>query len=439
MIPVFVCDDTVEALGAASKWRLGLSVENLSAALADKGARLILRRGKALTVLRKLIDETGAGAVYWLRLYDSASKARDTEVKAALKDDGIDARSFAGHLLFEPWTVETQDGGFYKVYSPMWRAVRGRDPGTPLNAPGTLPVPGDWPASDDLDDWALGSAMRRGAEIVEPHQTVGEDAARDRLYRFADEYIGRYKAERDFPARPVTSGLSENLTYGEISPRVIWQAGHRAMDEGEQGAEHFLKELVWREFAYHLIHHTPRIESENWRDGWDGFPWRDDNDGAERWRRGRTGVPLVDAGMREMYVTGTMHNRVRMIVASYLTKHLMTHWRVGQKWFEDCLTDWDPASNAMGWQWVAGCGPDAAPYFRVFNPDTQAEKFDPDGTYIRRWLAEGHRDPTETAKSYFNAIPKAWGMSLNDPYPDPVVTLKDGRKAALDAYEAWKS
>ncbi|NNF91531.1 MAG: deoxyribodipyrimidine photo-lyase, partial [Boseongicola sp.] len=232
--------------------------------------------------------------------------------------------------------------------------------------------------------------------------------------------------------------LSENLAWGEISPRTCWHSGVRAMEEGKKGAEHFLKELVWREFAYHLVWHTPRIVDRNWRQGWDGFPWNEDERLAEvkAWKQGRTGVRFVDAAMREMYVTGHMHNRSRMIVASYLTKHLMCHWRIGQQWFEDCLIDWDPASNAMGWQWTAGSGPDAAPYFRVFNPVTQLDKFDEDRSYVKAWIAEEYSRPTKTALSYFDAIPRRWGMSADAPYPsEPIVAMAEGRKRALAAYE----
>jgi deoxyribodipyrimidine photo-lyase len=282
----------------------------------------------------------------------------------------------------------------------------------------------------------MGAAMRRGAGVVAAHVRVGEAAALLRLDRFVERAIDGYGERRDFPAAPATSGLSENLTYGEIGPRTVWYAGQAALAAGAEGAEHFLKELVWREFAWHLIHHAPQIVGRNWRGEWDGFPWRGDSADAERWRRGMTGEPFVDAAMREMYVTGRMHNRARMIAASYLTKHLMTDWRVGQAWFADCLTDWDPASNAMGWQWVAGSGPDAAPYFRIFNPAGQAAKFDTDGTYRDRWIAEGRRHPTDTALSYFEAVPVSWGLSPRAPYPAPLVALDVGRARALAAYEA---
>ncbi len=282
--------------------------------------------------------------------------------------------------------------------------------------------------------------MRRGAGVVGPWQRVGEAAALARLEAFAAAPMAAYSAERDIPGQAdATSGLSENLAWGEISPRSLWATGFRAMQEGNPGAETFLKEVVWREFAYHLMHHTPHILTRSWREGWEDFPWRGDNPDAERWRRGQTGEPFVDAAMREMYVTGRMHNRARMIVASYLTKHLLTDWRVGQAWFADCLTDWDPASNAMGWQWVAGCGPDASPYFRIFNPAGQAEKFDGDQIYRRRWVAELSRNPGPEALSYFEAVPKSWELKPGAAYPLPLVDLAEGRARALAAYAQGKA
>ncbi|MFZ1470354.1 MAG: deoxyribodipyrimidine photo-lyase [Paracoccaceae bacterium] len=437
LLPVFILDPETEALGAAAKWRLGLALDHFAAVLAGLGAPLVLRRGTALTVLQGLVDQTGAMGVWWSRLYDSAAVARDTAVKAALKAAGKQARSFAGHLLHEPWEVQTGSGTEYKVYTPFWNAVRGRDVAAPSPAPKALRAAGRV-VSDRLMDWQMGAAMRCGAAVMAPHQTVGEAAARDRLAAFLAGPVQRYREDRNTPALDATSGLSENLTYGEIGVREVWHAGMQARDTGAAGAEHFLKEVVWREFAYHLLHHFPKLAETSWKPGWQDFGWQGDSADAERWRRGMTGEPLVDAGLREMYVTGRMHNRVRMVVASYLTKHLMTHWRIGLEWFADCLTDWDPAANAMGWQWVAGCGPDAAPYFRVFNPEGQAEKFDPDATYRHRWLAELSRHPGPLALSYFDAVPRSWGLDATSAYPARMIALADGRARALAAYGARK-
>lgn len=378
-----------------------------------------------------MIAETGAAGVLWQRQYDPAAQARDAGVKAALRAQGLRAESFAGALLVEPWEVSTGSGGFYKVYTPFWRNLAAGRMAPPVPAVTRLRAPEVWPASEDLSDWALGAAMRRGAAVVLPYQRVGEAAAQARLAAFVAGPIRTYAAERDqMGVADATSGLSENLAWGEIGPRVIWAAAERAQHEGAAGAETFQKELVWREFAAHLMYHSPHILTDPWREGWEGFPWRGDNPDAERWRRGMTGEPIVDAAMRELYVTGRMHNRARMIVASYLTKHLMTDWRVGQAWFAECLTDWDAASNAMGWQWVAGCGPDAAPFFRVFNPAGQAEKFDADGRYRRRWL-----NPAEPeARAYFDAVPESWQLRAAAPYPRAMVDLAEGRARALAAY-----
>jgi deoxyribodipyrimidine photo-lyase len=437
VIPLFILDRMFAYYGAAPKWRLGESLADLGRGLERRGSRLVLRRGEAAEVLEALISETGARRVIWSRLYDGRSVERDQQIQRRLGARGVAVETVNASLLFEPHTVETKGGGGYKVYSPFWRAIRDRDVPPPLAAPGNLRPPERWPASDLLEDWHLGAAMNRGAAIVARHARVGEAAAQQRLDAFVEDRIGRYKARRDFPALDATSGLSENLTYGEISPVAIWHAGRRAMQRKGQsaGAEHFLKELAWREFAYHLLWHTPRIETGNWREEWDRFPWRGDNPEAERWRRGMTGYEMVDAAMREMYVTGTMHNRTRMLAASFLTKHLLTHWRVGDAWFRDCLIDWDVASNALGWQWTAGSGPDAAPYFRVYNPETQARKFDPDRAYRDRFIAERRAAPHPDAVSYFEAVPRSWGLSPGQQYPTPVIGLTDGRSRALSAYE----
>mgnify|MGYP001800571357 CR=1 FL=1 len=436
VIPVFIYDEITEDMGAAPKMRLGLSIASLSQSLEAAGSRLILRCGDALKELRALIAEAGAGAVYWSRMYDPRTKDRDTVLKAALKNDGIDTESVKGLVLIEPWTVATKTGGFYKVYTPMWKAVRDNEVSETLPVPAQIPVPESWPKTDALDDWRMDAAMHRAAPGLLAHCTVGEAAASDRLEAFVATRVSNYVKNRDLPAVKGTSGLSENLTYGEISPRVCWHAGWKALHEGKADAEIFLKELVWREFAYHLAFHTPRITTSNWKEDWDAFPWNS-KETAEvtAWKQGRTGIRFVDAAMREMYVTGTMHNRGRMIVASYLTKHLLTHWKIGLDWLAECLIDWEPCSNGMGWQWSAGSGPDATPFFRVFNPVTQLDKFDKDRAYVKRWIAEGTKSPSATALAYYDMIPQSWGMEPSDRYPDPIVPADVGRQRALDAYQ----
>lgn len=437
LVPVFIADDSVTGLGAAPRWRLGQGVAAFADTLAGMGSRLVLRKGAALEVLCAMMAETGAAGVWWGRLYDPQARERDAKIKRALRAAGHEARSFPGHLLAEPWELQTGQGGHYRVYTPFWKALSAREWPAPCAAPARLPAPKSWPESERLADWRLGAAMDRGASVVTRHARIGEAAAQARLERFLAGPVQDYREARDFPASDATSGLSENLTYGEIGPRRLWARVQMlvAAAPGQRGAEHFARELVWREFAHHLMYHTPEMLTRNWRPEWNDFPWRGDSEEAERWRRGLTGEPFVDAGLREMYVTGSMHNRARMIVASYLTKHLMTDWRVGLRWFEDCLIDWDPAANALGWQWVAGSGPDAAPYFRIFNPATQAEKFDKGATYRHRFIAELAPRPGRDALDYFEAVPRAWGLDPAAPYPAPMVDLAEGRARALAAYQ----
>ena len=437
LIPAFVHDGVVDDTPAAPKWRWGLGVERFAEALAERDSRLILRRGRAAEALADLARETGADAVWWSRLHGSHTRERDEAVRDHLRSRGIETRDFAGHLLFEPGSVRTKTGGAYRVFTPMWREIKDRDVPEPEPAPEALRPPEAWPVSDDRAAWAMERAMNRGAGVVAAHLAVGEAAARERLEAFAAGPIAGYDRARDRPAANGTSGLSENLTYGEIGPRTCWHAARAAIAEG-RGDETWLKELAWREFSHHLLHESPHLPEASWRPDWRDFPWRDDNEDAEAWRRGRTGIRIVDAAMRELYATGRINNRARLIVASYLCKHLMTHWRVGHDWFTECLIDWDLANNALNWQWVAGSGPDATPFFRVFNPETQATKFDPDEAYRRAWIAEGQADPPETALAFFEAAPRAWGLSPDDPYPEPVVTASDGRERALAAYRAWR-
>ncbi|UWQ20311.1 deoxyribodipyrimidine photo-lyase [Jannaschia sp. W003] len=438
VIPVFLLDEVVADWGAASKWRIGRSLEAHAERLEGIGSRLILRRGPAAEALSTLLDETGAGDVVWSRLYVHDERARDEAVLAMLERRGADAHVFDGHIVFRPEDVATGSGGFYKVYTPFYRNVAARDPEPPLPPVEQLPAPDTWPPSDALADWNLGGAMNRGGAVLERHARVGELAARARLVEFVEGRIRAYAEARDKLPEDGTSKLGENLTYGEISARECL-AAVRAEAPAGAGRDTFAKELLWRDFAHHLAWHTPKLTKGNWKPEWDAFPWRGDNDAAEVWRRGITGVPVVDAAMREMYVTGTMHNRGRLLTASYLTKHMLTHWRVGCDWFADALTDWDPANNALNWQWVGGCGPDASPFFRIFNPETQAERFDRGGRYRGHWLAERADAPSEEALAWFEAIPRRWGQSPDQPYPEaPVVGMAEGRARALEAMQEFR-
>ncbi len=440
VVPVFIHDEVVGALGAAPKFRLGLGLSEFSRKLKDIGSRLILRRGDALGALRNLIAETGAGTVVWQRAYDPRSVARDRTLKPALESAGVEVHVFPGHVLFEPWTVRTQSGGPYNVFTPFWRAVRNLDPGSSFPSVTRLRPCEAWPSSDPLDSWKMDFAMQRGRAVVARHAVVGEAAALNRLERFMNDGIEGYGSQRDVPGVDGTSRMSEHLAVGEISARTVWSALKAAQEIG-CGAEDFLRELVWREFAWHLLFHAPHMADSNWKPAWSNFPWNEDESAAEvlAWQRGRTGIEFVDAAMRELMVTGYMHNRARMVVASYLTKHLMTHWRIGLRWFENHLIDWDPASNALGWQWSAGSGPDAAPYFRILNPERQLARFDADRVYVRKWIAEGQSSPPRTALEYFDAIPKSWEMTADTPYPQPIVPVGEGRARALKAYSEMRS
>ncbi|MHA6347584.1 cryptochrome/photolyase family protein [Roseivivax sp. CAU 1761] len=440
VIPVFLLDPVMEAMGAAPKWRTGLALEALAAELARRGSRLVLRRGVADIELPRLARETDARALHLIRAHDPDGRRRDRDACEALQASGVTVERHDGAVLFEPDRVATKQGGYYKVFTPFWRAVRVRDVAPPLPAPETLPAPARWPESDRLEAWNLGAAMNRGAAVVRPWARPGEAAAADRLAAFLHDRVDAYPEARDRPAVAGTSDLSEHLATGEISPGRCWHAALRAREEGRQGVETFLKELAWRDFAYHLMWHTPRLVASNWRPEWDRFPWNEDAalPRVRAWRQGRTGMPFVDAGLREMQVTGRMHNRARMIVASYLTKHLMTHWRIGADWFAEHLIDWDPANNALGWQWAAGSGPDASPFFRVFNPAGQLDRFDPDRAYVRRWIAEGQSEPPAEALAYFDAVPRSWRRAPGDRYPDPVVDAATGRALALAAYQDHK-
>ena len=429
VLPVYIHAPDEEAPwqpGAASNWWLHHSLLALSDDLKTAGSKLLIRSGPTLAALRSLIDETGAALVVWNRLYDPAVIARDKQVKAALKDDGIDAKSFNAYLLAEPWAVETKTGGPYKVYTPFWKAIRPRlDELRPDDVPELPPAPRV--KSERLDDLNLLPELD-WADGFHDHWTPGSAGAEARVERFLDESVHRYPDGRNIPSRPDTSGLSPHLHFGEIGPREVLARvqAFNAEDSrpgANKGAEKFLSELAWREFAHHLLYHFPETTEQPLNPRFKEFEWLWDTDELTAWQRGNTGIPIVDAGMRELWQTGWMHNRVRMIVGSLLTKNLRTHWLEGARWFWDTLVDANLANNTLGWQWIAGCGADAAPYFRIFNPVTQGEKFDADGDYVRRYVPElAARD----------------NKTLHGPTDAALVDLKTSRADALAAYDKVK-
>ena len=434
IVPVFVLDEETDGVrppGAASRWWLHYSLHALAASLARLGSRLVLRRGRAERVIGDLAAECGAASVFWNRVYDRGSRDRDARLKKALSERGIAVESFKANLLFEPWEITTQSGGAFKVFTPFWRACRSSPPpAPPLPAPRSLTAPKSWPAGEPLASWRLLPASPDWAGGIRAAWTPGEDGAQHRLARFLDDALKDYRQARDLPGVEGTSRLSPHLAFGEISPRQIWQA---ATTRGASAAtEKFLSEVGWREFAYSLLFHNVDLTQHNFRPEFDAFPWAEPGGALTAWQRGRTGYPIVDAGMRELWATGWMHNRVRMIVASFLTKDLLIDWRRGERWFWDTLVDADLANNATGWQWVAGCGADAAPYFRVFNPVLQGEKFDPDGDYVRRWVPELAHLPN-------GAIHRPWTAAVpSTVYPARIVDHGAARDRALAAFQTLK-
>jgi deoxyribodipyrimidine photo-lyase len=441
--------------GAASRWWLHHSLASLAADLAARGSRLtLLAPDSSLNALVSIAQATGATRIVWNRRYEPAIVERDTRIKAELRNRGIETASYNSALLNEPWNVLTKSGGPFQVFTPFWRHCKGlADPAPPLPAPQRLPAPAKWPLSVTLEslnllpqpDWAAGmrSAWRPGSA-----------GAHAQLKRFLTESFGEYATHRDKPGITGTSRLSPHLHFGEIGPREIWHATRNVAEaQGVSGAvrqgvdsawrdSQFLAEVGWREFAYHLLYHFPQTPQEPLRANYTGFPWRDDAPAVDAWRRGATGYPIVDAGLRELWHTGWMHNRVRMIVGSFLVKDLLINWTTGARWFWDTLVDADLASNTLGWQWVAGCGADAAPFFRIFNPTSQAQRFDPEGAYIRRWIPELERLPTEWIHQPWEAPAPtlaAAGIRLGEHYPHRLVHHDEARRAALAALAAVKN
>ncbi|MEY3712445.1 MAG: hypothetical protein RL321_65 [Pseudomonadota bacterium] len=413
VIPVFIWAPTEEgewAPGAASRWWLHQSLTALDESLVKLGSRLIIRcSSNTEAELHRLIKESGATAVYWSRRYEPKVIARDQSIKQGLRDAGIEARSFNAALLVEPWDVQNNSGKPFQVFTPYWRKVSATlELPKPLPTPTRIPAPQSWPMSTSLEALSLMPKIEWYQGMRDSWQP-GERGARQNLDRFLDGSVANYGETRNLPAQAGTARLSPHLHFGEVSPRQIWHIA------AKWRSSQFMTEIGWREFAHHLLYHFPRTTNDPLRLEYQKFPWLDNPKHLEAWQRGRTGVPLVDAGMRELWHTGWMHNRVRMVVASFLVKNLRLHWLEGARWFWDTLVDADLASNTLGWQWAAGCGADAAPYFRVFNPESQAEKFDPQSGYIQRWIGGDKKYPSS-----------------------PIVDLKESRVAAIAAWQTLR-
>lgn len=451
IMPVYILDDAGEGrwpAGGASRWWLHHALAALDAALRELGSRLILSRGPALAVLQQLQRDTGAATICWNRRYEPAVIARDKAIKAHFAAAGVEVKSSNAALLFEPHAVANKQGKPFQVFTPFWRHCLT----LPVTAPvkftaKTLPAPAQWPATLALADLDL-LPRRDWADGFAPHWQPGEAGAQKRLKRFLAGAVDDYAERRNSPDVDGTSQLSPWLHTGEIGPRQIWAALQaRAKDTGvfpaSNGERVFLSEVGWREFAHHLLYHFPHTPEQPLRGDFARFPWADDPKGARlrAWQRGLTGYPIVDAGMRQLWQTGWMHNRVRMIAASFLVKHLRLSWTHGAAWFWDTLVDADLANNTLGWQWTAGCGADAAPYFRIFAPVLQGEKFDSAGDFVRRWVPELARMPAKFIHRPWEApadVLAAAGVTLGEGYPRPIVDHGEARTAALAAFKSLR-
>ncbi|MBW7893494.1 MAG: deoxyribodipyrimidine photo-lyase [Opitutaceae bacterium] len=448
VIPIYILDDAAEAgwpAGGATRWWLHHALAALDAGLRSHGSRLVLACGDSATELDRLQRETGAQAVYWNRRYEPAIVARDRALKVTLAGQGIEAKSFNSALLFEPHTVANKQGKPFQVFTPFWRHCLT----LPVEAPvkftmRELPAPARWPRGVELDALKL-RPTRDWADGFGDEWTPGEAGAQQRLKLFLKEAVAAYADERNQPAGAGTSRLSPWLHFGEIGPRQIWAAVMALGRESgvfppHNGARVFLSEVGWREFAHHLLFHFPHTPAAPLREDFARFPWAADPGGCKlrTWQRGLTGYPIVDAGMRQLWRTGWMHNRVRMIAGSFLVKHLRLNWTAGAAWFWDTLVDADLANNTLGWQWTAGCGADAAPYFRIFAPVTQGERFDADGAYVRRWVPELTRLPVKWIHRPWEApaeVLQAAGVDLGETYPRPIVDHATARAEALAAFK----
>jgi deoxyribodipyrimidine photo-lyase len=445
VLPVYILDDAVAGdwtPGAAALWWLHHSLDALGKEIHKQGGKLLLLRGDSETVLRRLCKEHDVRQVHCTRRYEPWAAEQERRLHEAMENHGISVKRFPGALLHEPGTVLTQAEEPFKVFTPFWRACRRIAISPPLAEEAIAWRRAD--GSDSLDDWSLTPAAPNWAEDWPTHWTPGEAGALARLEAFLDGPVADYSEGRDLPAEGLTSRLSPHLHHGEISPRQIWERceGMKvASPEWENALNKFQAELGWREFSYHLLHFFPHIPEKPFKENFAAFPWADSREYRRAWQRGLTGYPIVDAGMRELWHTGYMHNRVRMVVASFLCKHLLQHWRHGEEWFWDTLVDADLASNGCSWQWVAGSGADAAPYFRIFNPVTQGEKFDKAGNYVRRWVPELSKLPEKYLHKPWEApaeVLEEAGVQLGEDYPQPIVDHRAARQAALDAYDEIK-
>ncbi len=449
VIPVFIWAPDEEKPwepGGASRWWLHHSVAELQSRLAKAGSRLVIRCGPTLPALRELVLETGASAVFWNRRYEPGVIARDKTIKESLRAAGLTAESFNGALLHEPWTIANQSKKPFQVFTPFWKHCLGKTaPEDPLPTPAKLSAPARWPRSLSIDELELLPKINWAAGFGKAWQP-GETGAQESLKRFLATAFEQYSAERNRPDLTGTSRLSPHLHFGEISPRQIWHAVNAiASTRGAKMVDwrqfQFITEMGWREFSHHLLFHFPRTPTEPLRPNFAKFRWRKDSKALAAWQRGKTGYPIVDAGMRELWATGWMHNRVRMIAASFLVKDLLANWTEGAQWFWDTLVDADLAQNTLGWQWTAGCGADAAPYFRIFNPVSQGEKFDPRGDYVRRWCPELAKLPDRWIHMPSEAPAlelAAAGIKLGRDYPKPIIAHGIAREVALEAFQEIK-
>lgn len=393
LVPVYILDSDEQDWkgGAASNWWLHHSLKSLDHDLRQRGSQLLLRCGSERETLFKLVKQYNIDTVVWNRRYEPQRIARDKEIKAALQASAVQVASFNAHLINEPWAVATQQGKPYRVFTPYWKSCQGIENSLPpAEQIQKLPSLNLNITSEKLEDLGLLPDVNWYGGL-EKNWKTGEYAAHKRLDDCINKVINHYQVKRDYPAQDATSRLSPHLCFGEISPRRVLDRIHSALSNGQlaqDSASAFSRQLYWREFAYHLLYHFPATAKQPLNEKFKAFPWQKNRNALKHWQRGETGIPIVDAGMRELWQTGWMHNRVRMIVASLLTKNLGIHWLEGARWFWDTLVDADLANNTLGWQWVAGCGADAAPYYRIFNPVTQAQRFDEEARYIRHWVPE---------------------------------------------------